>query len=216
MFKAVIFDLDGTLVDTADDFAYAMNTMLEHFGYPKRNKAEILSFIGNGQKMFTLRSLPENARTEENLERCTEYYASVYSENLVRYSAPYNGIPKALEDMKKAGMKLAVLSNKSDIHVQKIISQIFGEDFFDAVLGAGRFATKPDPEAVLYMADSLGVSPSEVAFVGDSDVDMKTAHNALMTAVGVSWGYRERNVLESAGADSIADNSDELLKILLA
>ncbi len=216
MFKAAVFDLDGTLVDTLGDLSFAMNEMLEHFGYPKRSKKETVNFIGNGQRMFTMRSLPEYARSEANIDVCTEYYASIYSENLIKYSLPYPGIPEALNDMKKSGMKLAVLSNKSDIHVQKIISTLFGDGFFDIALGAGHFAIKPDPAAVLYIADNLGLAPSEIAFVGDSDVDIKTALNAGMCAVGVSWGYRNKDILLTSGAHKIADNSKELSEILLA
>ncbi|MBE6608848.1 MAG: HAD family hydrolase [Ruminococcaceae bacterium] len=214
MFKAVIFDLDGTLVDTLGDLTFAMNEMLRHFGYPERSRKEVETFIGNGQKMFVTRSLPEYARSEENIAVCTEYYAEKYSENIVKYSVPYEGIVDMLENMKKAGIKIAVLSNKSDVHVQKIIKTLFGEDFFDAALGAGRFAVKPAPESVLYTAETLGVKPSEIAFVGDSDVDIKTGHNAGMYSVGVSWGYRGREVLSSAGADKIADNVSELREIL--
>ena len=216
MFKAAIFDLDGTLVNTLGDLSFAMNKMLEHFGYPKRSKEEMVDFIGNGQRAFTMKSLPEYARSEENIDACTEYYASIYSENIIKYSLPYPGIPEALNEMKKYGMKLAVLSNKSDIHVQKIISTLFGEGFFDIVFGAGHFAIKPDPESAYYVADKLGLGTSDVAFVGDSDVDMKTAINAGMCAVGVSWGYRNRDVLVTSGAHKIADNTKELSEILLA
>lgn len=215
MFKAVIFDLDGTLVNTLDDLAFAMNEMLGHFGYPKRSKEEIETFIGNGQRMFVKRSLPEYARDEENIDVCTKYYAEKYSENIVKFSVAYEGIPEALANMKKAGIKLAVLSNKSDIHVQKIISELFGADFFDLVLGAGRFAIKPDPEAVLYISEKLGVDPAEAAFVGDSDVDIKTAHSAGMTAVWVSWGFQKRDILAFAGECKVADSAEDLQKILV-
>ncbi|MBQ2251601.1 MAG: HAD-IIIA family hydrolase [Clostridia bacterium] len=215
MFKAVIFDLDGTLVNTLDDLAFAMNEMLGHFGYPERSKNEIETFIGNGQRMFVKRSLPEHARDEENIDLCTKYYAEKYSENIVRFSRAYEGIPEALENMKKAGMKIAVLSNKSDIHVQKIINELFGNDFFDLVLGAGRFAIKPDPEAVLYIAENLGADPCECAFVGDSDVDIKTAHSAGMTAVWVSWGFQKREILKTAGECKVADSAEDLQKILV-
>lgn len=215
MFKAVIFDLDGTLVNTLDDLAYAMNEMLGHFGYPERSKEEIETFIGNGQKMFVKRSLPEYARDEENVEFCTQYYAEKYSENVVRCSRAYAGIPETLANMKKAGIKIAVLSNKSDIHTQKIITELFGEGFFDLVLGAGRFAVKPDPEAVLYVLEKLGAKPCECAFVGDSDVDIKTAHGVGMTAVWVSWGFQRQENISSAPCYKVANSADELQKILV-
>ena len=215
MVKAVIFDIDGTLVNTLADLAYAMNEMLRHFGYPERSEEEIETFIGNGQRMFVKRSLPEYARDEENIDLCTKYYAEKYSENVVRFSVAYDGIPETLERLKEAGIKIAVLSNKSDIHVQKIISELFGNDFFDLVLGAGRFAIKPDPEAVLYMAEKLGVDPSESAFVGDSDVDIKTAHNAGMTALWVSWGFQKSSILKTAGECKIAESVEDLQKILI-
>ena len=215
MFKAVIFDLDGTLVNTLDDLAYAMNEMLVHFGYPKRSKEEIETFIGNGQRMFVKRSLPESVRDEENIDLCTKYYAEKYSENVVRCSRAYAGIPETLANMKKAGIKIAVLSNKSDIHTQKIITELFGEGFFDLVLGAGRFAVKPDPEAVLYVLEKLGAKPCECAFVGDSDVDIKTAHGVGMTAVWVSWGFQRQENISSAPCYKVANSADELQKILV-
>lgn len=214
MFKAVMFDLDGTVVDTLDDLRFAMNSMLSHFGYNERSKREIRSFLGNGQKAFVTASLPEYARNEENIARCGEYYGKFYAQNTVRFSRPFDGIPEVLAGLKAAGVYVALVTNKNQAHAEQIIKALFADSLFDVVLGAGKFRRKPDPEAPLYVAKKLGVLPSECAFVGDSDVDIITAKNAGMYSVGVSWGFRERSELCDAGAREIADSADELARIL--
>ncbi len=214
MFKAVMFDLDGTVVDTLDDLCFSMNSMLSHFGYSERSRQEIRSFLGNGQKAFVTASLPEYARDEENIERCNEYYDKFYAQNTVEFSRPFDGIPEILEGLKAAGVYVALVTNKNQGHAEHIIEALFADSLFDVVQGVGKFRRKPDPEAPLYVAEKFGVLPSECAFVGDSDVDMVTAKNAGMYGVGVSWGFRERSELSDAGAREIADNAAELAKIL--
>ncbi len=215
MFKAAIFDLDGTLVDTIGDFSAAMNKMLAENGYPARTRDEIMSFIGNGQRILTERCLPEYARDDENIDRCTARYAELYAENLIVHSKVYKGIREALCELKKQGVRIAAVSNKADEHVQVIMKRFFGEEFFDVVLGAGPFPRKPEPDSALYIAEKSALSADEVVFVGDSDIDIVTAKNAKMFALGVSWGYRSRQVLENTGADAIADSVSEMLEIIL-
>ncbi len=214
MFKAVMFDLDGTTVDTLDDLMFAMNSMLTHFGYPERSREEIRSFLGNGQRVFVTESLPEYARDERNIDKCNDYYEKFYAENVVRFSAFFDGIPELLENLKSRGVRTVLLTNKNHGHALQIVEKLFGGSLFDVILGAGKFKRKPDPEAPLYVAEKLGVLPCECAFVGDSDVDIETAKNAGMYGVGVSWGFRDREELKNAGADEIADNATELAVIL--
>ncbi len=214
MFKAVIFDLDGTVVDTLDDLTFAMNSMLSHFGYPERTRDEIRSFLGNGQKVFVTRSLPQYARDEHNVNRCSDYYEKLYAENTVRFSKPFDSVPILLERLKVCGTYVALLTNKNQEHASRIIQTLFGNSLFDIVVGAGKFKRKPDPEAALYIAKELGVFPCECAFVGDSDVDIETARNAGMYAVGVSWGYCDTATIEESSPHKIADNATELARIL--
>ncbi len=209
-----MFDLDGTTVDTLDDLMNAMNAMLVHFGYPARDRDEIRSFLGFGQRTFVTKSLPEYARDDQNIDKCNAYYDKFYAENTVRDSVPFDKIPELLGKLKANGVYIALVTNKNQEHASKIIEKLFGSSLFDVVLGVGKFKRKPDPEAPLYVAEKLGVLPSKCAFVGDSEVDIETAKNAGMCAVGVTWGFRDKSVLVSAGADCIADTAAELSKIL--
>lgn len=210
MFKAFIFDLDGTLADTIPDLTDAVNFTLEKFGYPDRTREEIVSFIGNGQRMLVKRSLPENARDDSIVDECEKIYTKRYTQNLVVKTELYPNVMKTLELLRSHGARLGVVSNKSHEHVTAMINALFGEDFFDVIVGAGPFPRKPEPDSALFAAKKIGISPSDIAFVGDSDVDIKTAKNAGMFALGVSWGYRSREVLEAVGADAVIDDARSL------
>lgn len=214
MFKAVMFDLDGTTVDTLDDLMNAMNSMLVHFGYPKRSKEEIRSFLGFGQRIFVSKSLPEYARRDDIIDKCNAYYDAYYAEHIADDSRPYDGITEICEKLKACGAYTVILSNKNQGHVSRIVGTLFDKELFDVVAGAGSFRHKPDPDCALSIAKELGVSPSECAFVGDSEVDIMTAKNAGMYAVGVTWGFRERSVLVSAGADAVCDDAESLSNVL--
>lgn len=214
MFKAVMFDLDGTTADTLVDLTNAMNAMLVYYGYPQRSREEISSFLGFGQRHFVTYSLPEYARNEENIDRCNAYYDAYYAEHTVVFTRAFDGIPEVFEDLKKRGVKTVIFSNKNQDHVDKIVSKIFDPSMIDIVMGAGKIKRKPDPEGVLLIAEKLGLSPSECAFVGDTEIDIMTAKNSHSFAVGVSWGFRERHVLCDCGADAVADSVKELAEIL--
>jgi len=209
MIKAVIFDLDGTLCYTIDDLRTAMNLMLRDFGYPERTKEQILAAINFGAREFVRRSLPDEAAGDpETLEKCFVCYSAHYSHHYLDETAPYGGIPELIAELKARGLGLAVLTNKGDDHAKMLISKLFGESF-DIVLGnCGRFPTKPDPASALWIASELGAKPDEVLYVGDSDVDMKTALNAGFVPCGVTWGYRDAETLKSSGAEHIVDTPD--------
>ncbi|MBQ7160424.1 MAG: HAD family hydrolase [Clostridia bacterium] len=215
MIKAVIFDLDGTVCYTIDDLRTAMNLMLKEFGMPERSVEEILSAINCGAREFVRRSMPEDkAADPELLEKCFQYYSERYSEHFLDSTYPYEGIPELIGELRSRGIKTALLTNKGDSHARALINKLFG-DSFDLVLGnCGRFPTKPDPASALWMASELGAEPREVLYVGDSDVDMKTARNAGFFACGVSWGYRDVPTLCRTGASGIASKPSDILLFL--
>lgn len=217
MVKAVIFDLDGTLANTLADLGKAMNKMLEHFSFPQRNRDEILSAICYGQREFVVRSLPEHLRQDSlQIDICQNYYASCYDECYNDSTQPYEGILSCLEALKRAGLKIAVVTNKAQNHAENVCEKCFGRGCFDVLIGGGSgYPAKPSPEAALKAAELMGVKSSECIFVGDSDVDIKTGKNASMLTIGVSWGYRSENVLEAAKADMIVSTALQLKEIIL-
>lgn len=218
MIKTVIFDLDGTLADTIDDLRCAMNRMLETYGYPLRSREDILRAINHGGRYFVAKSLPDDVYKTMDDDIVTEAlgrYSAFYRENFCVYTHPFDGIPYVLDELKKKNIKLAVLSNKQDPFVKTIIGQLF-PNVFDIVMGHGEYPEKPDPSSALAIADRLSSKPTECAFIGDSDVDMNTAVNAGMNAIGVAWGYRSPELLEKCGAKLIASSGEELLSEILS
>jgi len=200
-YKAVIFDFDGTLANTIPDLSTAMNEMLTLNSLPNRNIDQLLLAINYGAREFVRRSLPEeyqdnDAFIDARLIEYNESYSRHYSEN----TALYDGVAEAVYHLKEQGMKLAVLSNKPDNYTKALISKLFRNDTFDYVLGQSALPTKPDPTSAYFICGNLDVRPSETIFVGDSHVDMKTAINAKMLPVGVSWGYRSADFLVENGA----------------
>lgn len=218
MIKAVILDLDGTLADTMDDLLTAMNSMLKHLGYKERTRDELLSFINKGARLFVGRSLPEEVvKTFDDpivtkaLGIYSEYYSKCYSDK----THEYEGITEELLRLKEKGILLGVLSNKQDRFVKDIVYKLF-PGIFECVRGQTELPEKPDPSGAFAVAKELGVSPFECAFVGDSDVDIKTALNAEMKCVGVSWGYRDEECLKAAGAEYIVREVSSLADVLLS
>lgn len=215
-YKAVIFDLDGTLADTLDDLQVAMNKMLVSYGWPERSRDELLSFINQGARRFVAQSMPEGSYDDESDDSVTEalrIYSEKYAEAYCVHTAPYGNIKAELEKLKADGYKLAVLSNKQDAFVKVIVKNLF-PGIFEIAAGQSDLPTKPDPTAALFIADKLGVSPDKCIFVGDSDVDMKTGVNAGMYSLGVSWGYRSPDVLTAAGAKSLVREPGDLFTVI--
>ena len=205
MYKYFIFDLDGTLVNTLSDLKNAMNRMLCELSFPEVDETGVLKAINHGVVEFVKGCLPEDARNDEELvNHALEIYQGYYKKGYLINTAPYPCIPEALTYLKSKGVKMAVFSNKQDDMTKAICNELF-PDTFDMVLGGrtGKFAHKPSPEGALYIAEQLGASPDEIAFVGDSDVDMHTAKNAGMHPIGVNWGFRPASLLTELGAESI-------------
>ena len=209
----IIFDLDGTLAYTIDDITTAVNGMLTRLGYKNRTKTEVLKFINNGARELIRRALPKNVQDSEliidtALALYEEEYAICYCEKTV----PYDGIIEMLRALKKKGYKLAVLSNKQDAYVKKIVDLLFEDGFISYAQGQRQdLPKKPDPTAPRMIAELFAVDTDDCAFIGDSEVDVLTAKNADMTAIGCSWGYRPAESLTDA--DVIANDPRELDEI---
>ena len=216
MIKTAIFDLDGTLCYTIEDLRTAMNAMLADFGYPLRTPEDILAAINFGAREFVRRSLPENVRSDDALVgRCFERYSAHYDRHFLDSTYPYDGVAELLPVLKSNGISLAVLTNKGDRHAKALIGKLFGDGIFDIVQGnTERFPTKPDPSSALWIAEQFGSTAREVLYIGDSDVDMKTARNAGFFACGVTWGYRAAPLLIKSGAAALADRPADITMLL--
>ena len=271
--KAVIFDLDGTLIDSKEDLADATNRTLAEEGFPVWPVSQYGLFLGRGLRNLVWNALPEEKRDDATVERCRDKILADYGKNYLVKTTMYPGIADLLDALTARHIRLCVLSNKPDVVTKKIIAELFAPWKFDCVLGAGvsvpeawrpsfagepgfsgktlasaesapgqvssggsvlsasakaslakslassekpadgfRFlAMKPEPEAVFYICEQLGLKPAEVVYIGDSDVDMQTAANAGMRSIGVSWGFRGRQELAESGAWRIVDQAMEIM-----
>ena len=215
MKKLVIFDLDGTLLDTIADLAVATNHALEQLGYPTHETEVIRTYVGNGINKLLERALPANERTEENVMRMRTHFIPYYDAHNADLSAPYPGIVSLLETLQEKGLQLAVASNKYQEATAKLVKQYFPTISFIEVLGQrDGIAVKPDPIIVFDILKKTDVSKEEVLYVGDSGVDMQTAQNAGVDAVAVTWGFRPRAELESFQPKGLIALAEELLKFV--
>lgn len=214
-YKAVIFDLDGTLLNTIDDLANSVNAVLERSGFPVHSTEEIKYFVGTGFYNLIRLALPEKNRDEDTVNKLVEMLREEYGRQWNRLTRPYDGIPELLDELTKRNIKKAVLSNKADNFTKIIIAQLLPKWHFEVVLGERPNAPKkPDPTVALEIADIMGISPDEVILLGDSSYDMQTAVSAGMFAAGALWGFREADELKSAGANALIEKPLDLLKLL--
>lgn len=215
MKKLVIFDLDGTLLNTIADLAAATNQALRHFGYPTHETEAYRFFVGNGINKLFERALPDGERTEENILKIRSRFVPYYDEHNADLSRPYPGIPELLSALQKQEIRMAVASNKYQAATRKLISHYFPEINFVEVLGQREgIPAKPDPSIVHDIMRKAEVKNEEVLYVGDSNVDMQTAHHAGVTAIGVAWGFRPRTELEALHPAHILEKAEELLQYL--
>ncbi len=212
MKKAVVFDLDGTLADTLTTIAYFANRALEACGFSAIPKEKYRYMVGNGAKILVQRMLHQNGDdSPESFDKVYPLYNQSYDDNFLYLTAPYPGIPEALDALKRAGVKLAVLSNKPHATTVKIVESLFGTDTFDIVWGQREgVPLKPDPTALLRLLEELKVTPAETVYVGDTAADMKTGKNAGAWTVGVLWGFRDEKELRENHADVIISSAEEL------
>ena len=217
MIRAIIFDLDGTIADTISAIREGVNLTMEQYGYPTHDDAAILRFINNGARELIRRAMPEALRADEELvSRVLADYDRLYGTVYLHTDRTYDGICETVRSLHdEMGLKIAVLSNKQDLFVKNLAGQLLPAGCFEAAQGVihGKPA-KPDPYLVGLVAEEMGVSPAECVMVGDSDVDVRTAANAGMTHVGVSWGYRDEAFLRERGAQRIAATPAQLLEII--
>ena len=212
MKKLVIFDLDGTLLDTIADLAESANYALKQLDYPTHPVDAIRTFVGNGINKLLERALPAHEQTEENVMRMRSHFVPYYDVHNADLSNPYPGIVSLLEDLQAKGIQIAVASNKYQEATVKLVKQYFPNIDFIEILGQREgINVKPDPTIVFDILQKADVSKEDILYVGDSGVDMQTAINAGVDAVGVTWGFRPRAELESFQPMGLIDKAEELL-----
>ena len=215
MKKLVIFDLDGTLLDTIADLAESANYALKQLGYPTHDVETIRTFVGNGINKLLERALPDEEKTEENVMRMRTHFVPYYDIHNADLSTPYPGIVSLLEELQAKGLMIAVASNKYQEATVKLVKQYFPMINFVEILGQREgINVKPDPTIVFDILKKANVSPEETLYVGDSGVDMQTALNAGVDAVGVTWGFRPRAELEGFCPMGLIDGAEELLRFV--
>ena len=214
MNKMVIFDLDGTLLDTLDDLCNSVNYSLRTNNFPERSLAEVRTFVGNGIRLLIERSVPEGT-SKELIDKTFECFKTYYAVHCNDKTKTYPGVMDMLKELKKNGYKIAVLSNKAQYAVTKLCDIYFNNLLDDAVGASENVAKKPSPDALYICAENNNINLNNVIYVGDSDVDVATANNAGVRGIAVTWGFRSRELLIKCGAENLADNTDELLQILL-
>lgn len=215
MKKLVIFDLDGTLLNTIADLAAATNYALQACGYPTHDTDAYRFFVGNGINKLFERALPEGTRSKENVLKIRSLFVPYYNEHNADLSRSYPGIENLLETLQKKGYMLAVASNKYHEATQKLIKQYFPRINFLAILGQREnIPAKPDPQVVYEIMEKAGVERNEIVYIGDSSVDMQTGANAGVTTIGVCWGFRPRTELEAYNPSLIAEQAEDILHFL--
>lgn len=212
--KTIILDLDGTLLNTLDDLADSANYTMEQMGYPTHPVESFRYFVGDGVPKLLERCLPEDKRTEENIQTARRIFSDYYNVHFADKTKPYDGIPELLKKLKESGVKMAVASNKSDEFTLALVKRFFGNSFNMVQGGKADVPKKPAPDIVYGIMDKLGAASENTYFAGDSNVDMYTAKNAGITAIGCLWGFRTKEELLEGGADFLAENPLDIYKIL--
>ena len=211
-YKAAIFDLDGTLIDSLADLADSANEMLTSYGYPTHDIDKYRYFVGNGSRKLIERCLPaDKAADTAFVDKALAKYKECYDRNLTHKTACYDGIMEMLQTLQDKNIPLGICTNKHQSAADIIVDKLFPKDMFMSVIGDCQgLPRKPDPKKVLLIADKMGVKPEKVAYFGDTSVDMDTAKNAGMLAIGVTWGFRPKEELMEHGAKILIDSPMEL------
>lgn len=213
-YNTVIFDLDGTLLNTLDDLANALNHTLTQFGFPARTRDEVQNFVGNGLRKLLERAIP-NGLDNPKFEEVFVQFKSYYTSHCKEVTVPYPGIMEVLNTLFEKQIPMAIVSNKNDAAVKELSADFFKGLIPVAIGEREGILKKPAPDTVLTALSELGADASTAVYVGDSDVDIKTAANSGMDCISVSWGFRGREFLEKEGASVIIDTPSELLKFLV-
>ena len=214
-YKGVIFDLDGTLVNSIEDIADSMNSVLRTYGFPVHGTDEYKGFVGRGMTNLVIRALPDDARDDERIGLCRDAMLAEYGANYLNKTRPYDGIIDLLRELARLNIERAVFSNKVDHLTKKIVAELFSGCNFAVILGSGpELPEKPDPKGVLAISSRLNIQPGNLIYVGDSDVDMQTARNAGMHPAGALWGFRTKEELVSNGAEYLLYHPMDLFPIV--
>lgn len=214
MINTIIFDLDGTLLNTLEDLMDSVNYALKRQGFPLRSLEEIRSFVGNGIRLLVERAVPQQVVGTESFEACFKDFNDYYKVHMEDKTAPYDGVCNMLANIKNEGFKTAIVTNKVDYAAQELCNRLFPE--IDLVIGSvDNRPNKPAPDGVFYAMEQLGSKAENTIFVGDADTDILTAKNAGLKSIGVLWGFRDREIIEAEGAEYIAETVNGLEKLLI-
>jgi phosphoglycolate phosphatase len=214
-FKAVLFDLDGTLLDTIGDLTDSMNIALNHLGFPRQDEESCKVFVGDGVEMFAFRALPENNRDQATVTKCVALMRQEYTKRWANKTRPYNGIPQLLDGLISRNLEMAILSNKPHDSAKEMVAALLSEWRFNPIIGAQpTMPKKPDPTLARQISRELGIPSEQFLYLGDTGTDMKTAQASGMFAVGASWGFRSAEELEHAGAEVLVKHPREVLELL--
>ena len=215
MRKTLLFDLDGTLLNTLEDLRDSTNFALRTYGYPERSLEEVRRFVGNGLKMLLTRAVPQGS-SEVEIERALACMKAHYCENYHNKTVPYPGIPELLQRLQQAGFRMAIVSNKADPAVQ-LIRTLYFDGIIDVAVGESPACSKkPAPDMVLAALQRLGSTADDAIYLGDSEVDLLTAENAEIPCLSVGWGFRSAQILEDAGASKVYYTPQSLCEALLS
>ncbi|MBR1743022.1 MAG: HAD-IA family hydrolase [Lachnospiraceae bacterium] len=211
--ETIIFDLDGTLLDTLDDLYESVNAALKKAGYPTRSRGEVRRFLGNGIRRLMEQSVPAGISTER-MDMVFEDFKAYYIEHCEDRTRPFDGILEVLRELKEKGLSMAIVSNKADLAVKEL-----SEKYFDGIISVAigereGVKRKPEPDSVLEAMRILGAEKETTIYIGDSEVDRATAENAGVPCVLVAWGFRDEKFLSSLGADYLIHRPEEILKIV--
>lgn len=213
-YNTAVFDLDGTLLDTLGDLRDSVNFALEKNGFPKRTTEEIRAFVGNGIRLLIERAVPENTPIHE-IDNCFDDFKIHYKDNSAVLTKPYDGMLDALNELKNNGVKMAVVSNKADFAVKSLVDFYFPK-LFDCAFGEREgIRRKPAPDAVLGALKEMGADADKAVYIGDSDVDIETAKNSNLPCIAVTWGFRDKSVLEELTPEYIIDRPQDISNIIL-
>jgi phosphoglycolate phosphatase len=214
-FKAVLFDLDGTLLDTLDDLADAMNATLAELGYPQHSIDACRYLIGDGVENFATRALPPDHRDAKTVGLVMTNYRQQYARRWADKTHPYDGITQLLDGLSDAGVAMAVLSNKPHDFTRVILARFLSKWRFERAVGAREgVPIKPDPAAARQIAEQLKIAPADFLYLGDTNTDMQTAVAAGMYPVGALWGFRTAEELQASGAKALVEKPIDVLKLL--
>ena len=212
-YDTIIWDMDGTLLDTLDDLADSVNAALSEFGQPLRTRSEIRSFIGNGVMRLVELSVP-NGKEHPRFGEIFSFFQSHYARNCRNKTRPYAGLNKVLPELQNKGFRMAIVSNKVDSALKELAELYFSDTISITIGDFESFRRKPYPDKVFQALRRLNAAPAKTVYIGDTEVDIATAKNAGIDCICVSWGYRDRQDLEADGAEVVVDTPQELAELL--